>query len=404
MSDRLPRGIYFRRDQNPPPSFRLLLLNVRPGTRADELHEALSQVWQMLGQLPTGGSLELSEQEEEGRERSQELFADLEALLALGRRVFDDQSHDPPLVDAERPAYLSYLTREPEAFPALPWTLDPGRENLGEADLAIQLTGMSEAAVNCAAVEVWKLIVDEGLPLELTTVFEGFGRSDGRGWLEFHDGVSNIPGSQRLEALEVPGDPAWMTGGTFMAFLRFKVDLAAWRALPRAQQELLIGRDKLSGSPVVRVDRDQAGQLTPVAAPPPGGHPTEFEKTEYRDPPQTTDPILEASHLHRANQNRGSASAPAGERIYRQGYEFLSAIGPNGPRLGLNFISFQADLASLQHILELPGWLGDVNFGGPTEPGAGEPQPVQLITLEAGGFYAVPSVAEPFPGAELFAA
>jgi deferrochelatase/peroxidase EfeB len=403
MSDRLPGGIYFRRNQKPAPSYRLLLLNVRPGTGAAELLGSVSQVWQMLCKLPEGGSPELLEQEPEGRERSRALFADLEALLAIGRRLFDDELHDPPLAELERPAYLSYLPRQPEAFPALPWTVDPDQDNLGEADLAIQLTGSSEAAVNCAAVEIWKLLVDQQLPLEAAATFDGFGRSDGRGWLEFHDGVGNLAGSQRLQALECQGDPSWMAGGTFMAFLRFAVDLTSWRTLPRTQQELLIGRDKLSGSPLVLVGHDQGGRLTPVAAPAPGAHPTKVEQAEYRDPPQTTDPVLEASHLHRANQNRGSASAPAGARIFRQGYEFLSAIGPDGPRLGLNFVSFQADLASLQHILQLPGWLGDVNFGGPTEPGPGEPDPLQLITLEAGGFYAVPPQAEPFPGAELFA-
>ena len=46
-----------------------------------------------------------------------------------------------------------------------------------------------------------------------------------------------------------------MRGGTYMAFLRLDVDLAAWRALSRAEQELAVGRDKLTGAALVAVDR-----------------------------------------------------------------------------------------------------------------------------------------------------
>ena len=129
---------------------------------------------------------------------------------------------------------------------------------------------------------------------------------------------------------------------------------------------------------------------------------TDAERADYDDPPQTTDPLIEASHTHRANQNRSSPHASAGLRIFRQGYDFLESIEGDGPRLGLNFVSFQSDLAMLQHLLHLPGWLGDANFGGPIDPKPGEPPSPQLISLLAGGFYACPPRGEPFAGVELF--
>jgi hypothetical protein len=79
--------------------------------------------------------------------------------------------------------------------------------------------------------------------------------------------------------------------------------------------------------------------------------------------------------------------------MFRQGYEFLQEIDGEGPRLGLNFVSFQRDLRVFQHVMNLPGWLGDSTFGGDA-PG--------FLTLEAAGYYAVPPVASPFPGATLF--
>jgi hypothetical protein len=69
----------------------------------------------------------------------------------------------------------------------------------------------------------------------------------------------------------------------------------------------------------------------------------------------------------------------------------------------MNFVSFQSDLQTLQHLMHLPGWLADANFGGPAKPGAGDPPSPRLIALVAGGLYAVPPRGRPFPGAGLFA-
>lgn len=82
--------------------------------------------------------------------------------------------------------------------------------------------------------------------------------------------------------------------------------------------------------------------------------------------------------------------------MFRQGYEFLDDIAADGPHLGLNFVSFQRDLRVFQHVMHAPGWFGDATFGGNA--------PDSLLALEAGGFYAVPPTAEPFPGRVLFRA
>ena len=136
--------------------------------------------------------------------------------------------------------------------------------------------------------------------------------------------------SQRLGAIAAPADPPWMGGGTYMAFLRLRVDLRVWHGLDRGEQELVVGRDKLSGTPLVAVRRDRRGRARPVAGPPLPGRPTDAQLAGHLDPPQTGDPLLESSHVHRANQSRASPEAPAALRIFRQGYDFLDAIGPGG--------------------------------------------------------------------------
>jgi deferrochelatase/peroxidase EfeB len=348
----------------------------------------------MLHEFSEGHVRELKGQPPREHDASANQFSGLDVLIGYGRRFFDEREHRPELTCAKRPDFLAYLEHE-RPFPALPW--ETSRRN-AEADFALQLTGLSEAAVSCAAVEVWRCLMEERLPLLVEESFGGYGRSDRRGWLGFHDGVSNIPSDQRLRALVATADPAWMEGGTYMAFLRIAVDLAAWQALTRDEQELLVGRDKLTGAALVAVKRE-GSKVAPVAGPAPGSDASAAELERWRDPPQTTDPLLEASHIARANQSRASPSAPGALRIYRQGYDFFESLTGKTLRVGLNFVSFQRDLRVLQQLLHLPGWLGDANFGGASDNQRATP----LASVAAGGLYAVPPRAEPFAGAELFA-
>jgi Dyp-type peroxidase family len=380
---RLQEGIHLGPGQRPPPAFRLLLLDVAPGTEPAAAAHALGAVHGMLAELKAGVVRDLAPMDGTGATEAGQQFGSLHALLGFGARLFDPARHDPPLTSAARPDYLVPLPAAPAAFPELSWT-DRSAVGRGEADVLWQFTADSAAAVNCAAVEVCKLLADDGLPLTPVASFEGFGRLDGRGWLDFHDGVSNLTSGERVKAIEAPPDPAWMGGGTYLAFLRLAVDLTGWRGLPRREQELLVGRAKISGAPLGGTAAAPAGE----------------GRADHVDPPPAIDPVLQASHVHRANRNRTSPSAPAGLRMFRQGYDYLAEIGPEGPHVGLNFVSFQRDLGVLQHVLNLPGWLGDVNFGGMTGPG--HPAPPSLIGLEAGGLYAVPPRLRPFPGAAVF--
>jgi Dyp-type peroxidase family len=399
--DRLQGGIYFRSGQRPPPCYRLLLLDYLPHTQPVQALTALKRIYTMLADLRTGAVRDLAGQDEQQSAKAAGELGETDSLLAFGARLFDHTCHDPPLLAAPRPSYLVSLSDHGDPFPAVQWSSERDPHG-GEADVAIQLTGPSDAAVNRAAVEIWKLVADEKLPIAIVASFAGFSRHDGRGWLDFHDGVSNIQSNERLAAIQATADPSWMAGGTYMAFLRFAVDLSAWRALTRSQQELIVGRDKLTGQPVLSTRRSCAGEILPVAEAETPDEETAPAGADFREPPEVSDPIVKASHLQRANRNRASPWAPAGQRIYRQGYEFLERLDADGITLGLNFVSFQADLGTLRRVLHLPGWLADVNFGGPAIPAAGDPPSVALLSLLAGGLYCVPPRETPFPGAQLF--
>ncbi|MDP9135584.1 MAG: Dyp-type peroxidase [Actinomycetota bacterium] len=396
-SSALQDGIYLAPGPIPK-AFRFVVFDVLPGTERAAAREAIARVWEILAGLRAGTvrDLEATRPDEQSVSIDGDTF---DVLIGFGASFFDSKRG---LTAADRPHQLTALGHPGSPFQSLGWA--PGvAARSGEGDLCLQLIGRDEHAVDRAAVEVWKAIVDDALPLVVRETFDGFARDDGRSWIGFHDGVSNIRQSQRRAAVESTGDPDWNRGGTYLAFLRCEVDLVAWRGISRDDQEILVGRDKLTGHALERVESVD-GKLVPRAfavCPAVPGGPLE-QSDVFHDPPETGDPLVEASHVHRANQNRAEPTSSAAHRIFRQGYEYLEDVTADGPRLGLNFVSFQRDLEHLRQILTIPSWLGSVNFGGvPRGPNATGPDPIHFIHLRAGGFYAIPPRAEPFPGAGL---
>lgn len=395
----LQEGIYLERGVPPPPAWRSIFLDVKQSATSETARAAIRSITAMLADLQKGVMRELAP-----ASVPTNTFA---FLLGYGASFFDSDRHDPTLTTSKRPDHLVYLRRRGAAFPSIPWANEMEDERVtcgGESDLLLQFTGTSDHAVSRAAVEVANLVEDEGWPLDITGTFDGFLRDDGRSWIGFHDGVSNIEPSERQAAVQCTGDPDWNRGGTYLAFLRLQIAINRWRVLSRDEQELIVGRDKLTGWPISSVSVE-GDRLRPLAV---GDSPlTEtkawWDRDAYFNPPETGHAILEASHIHRTNQNKGSGTTRAAHRIFRQGYEYLESLGPDGPRLGLNFISFQNDLEHVQQILGLKGWLGDANFGGAASSERPEPLSITLATLRAGGFYVVPPRETPFAGASLLA-
>jgi Dyp-type peroxidase family len=390
---RLQPGIYLTSQDQPGRCYRLVLLNVRNGTAPDKAAAAIELVWKTLQDLRRGIVQDLKASRPTDPVLEPDRSEKLTCLLGLGASLFEKY---PAM---KRPPHL--LRLRPEPFPSLRWVPD-GERRPGEADLAMQLIAETDLAVDRALVEMW-MLVDAGLPLEIVTFHGGFNRRDDRrSWLGFFDGLSNIASQERAAVVTaVGGHPPWMDGGTYMGVLRLDLDLRKWRGLSREHQETIIGRDKLSGCPLERIDPP----LNPVAAEgcPVLGHGRAPEKFVDPAPASVRQPLLRQSHIHRANPNSSEPGRREYNRIFRQGYEFVETLGDGRLRLGVNFVSFQGDLSSLTNILMTPGWLGDVNFGGPAHARPGALEPVQgLVRVIAGGYYAVPPDATPFPGADAF--
>jgi Dyp-type peroxidase family len=396
----LQEGIYHAPGRRPGRHFALLFLRVVPGIAAGAAAAALTDLWAMYQGLKAGLIRDLDGVAVPVDELG------MTVLLGFGRNAFELDGTALP-----RPRGLAdeYLFRSADPAGGGPLLRGSGlryapdvRANMATEAFCVQVIAETKLAVDRAVVETWKALADAAEPaLELTTFFLGNQRDDRRSWIDFHDGLSNLRSEDREGVIAIgPGtDEGWAVGGTYLAFMRIAVDLAGWRRLSRADQELAVGRDKLSGCPIVGLGEDGAPRTDPAC--PVAG--TQIHETTndgpFAEPPEVSDPIARASHVQRANHHIRPASDFGSRRIFRQGYEFLEwAQGPPGFRAGLNFVSFQDTPGRLLKMMTAGGWLGGTNFGGDE---TSHTELASLLRVYGAGIYFVAPVAagEPFPGA-----
>jgi hypothetical protein len=406
----LQEGIYHAKGKRPGKFFAIAFLRAGEKETSASCAACLEALWTMWQELKEGRVGDLSGQEVP--------HGDLSVLLGLGPKAFRFDDRQRELPDGLGPHGLFKPPRGSGGGPLVKLEnqlnyADEVRENRADEEFAVQFIANSKLAVDRAIVETWKLLSARKDPgtgvaeLDLTNFYLGFQRDDHRSWIDFHDGISNLPSTEREQIItigrgEAHGD-AWLEGGTYLAFLRVEVDLEIWRSLDREQQELIVGRDKLTGCPLVA----ENGRITPrPGCPVANAGIWESENDPIAEPPTATDPRLLASHVQRANHH-GPPGDRRSLRIFRQGYEFMEwKESSPGFRLGLNFVSFQDTTTRLIAMLSQPGWLGDVNFGGASDPAKAPPGMDRFLRVYASGVYLVPPTkeGERFPGSEAFAA
>lgn len=400
----LQDGIYYAPGKRPGDFFGILFFRIRHGSRARTVGAELAELWPMWQELREGRIRDLPEARVPGGE--------LTVLIGYGPRTFGFQGAARELPKRWAKDFLFQRPKGGGGGPLLGRRThlafaDDVRENGAAEDVAVQFIANTKLAVNRAIVETWKHISDRNLSAETAldpvTFYLGFQRDDHRSWIDFHDGISNLRSDERERVIAIeesfPGEE-WLNRGTYLAFMRLEVDLRVWRRLKRSEQEVLIGRDKLTGCPLVAT----GDELRQMPGCPIGGKGIwETENDPIAEPKPTNDPHLKQSHIHRANQHRPDPSTVDSSRIFRQGYEFLEwKESAPGFRVGLNFVSFQNTPERLFRILSQPGWLGDVNFAG--DPKSPPPGMDRLLQVYGAGVYIVPPRVEreEFPGSTIF--
>jgi deferrochelatase/peroxidase EfeB len=355
---------------------------------------------------------------------------DLSVLLGYGPKIFKipDIANKIPR-DFREKQFLEPIPGEPILEGSgIRYGYDLPR-NLGlTADLVVQFISKSQLATYRAVMETWKYLARIQLSrrvLNLMTFFTGFQRDDCRSWLGFHDEVSNMATPrERKKAIIInrtnnnllPQD-YWTEGGTYLAFLRTEVNIASWEKIERCKQEIVIGRDKLTGVPLIGVDKN--GNPLKQNGCPPFSEIRSFDKRFHEHPDYFRKPsvthgmdsivdvdasirLLSQSHIGRTRHiDHIKSEDPASRRIFRQGFEFIEPLYHDRTRplrLGLNFISFQNDPTRLMFILTDPNWLGNSNFGG-----TGHIQGLtDILSVLACGIFFVPPSEKPFPGVSIF--
>lgn len=403
MASKIQEGIFYQEGARPGKFFAIAFLQPEPDVEGSKVYGFLKELWELYSRLKRGQVRDLPEHPVPSGE--------LTVLIGFGPNAFKIQgtkSTPPGLSPSNR--FLS-----PRTMGGGPLLLNSGlsygediQKNIATEAVAIQFIANSQLAVNRAIVETWKLLFDHEKkfskppPVSLAGFFDGFQRDDSRSWIDFHDGISNLrSGSERENAIRIKdGD---YENGTFMCFLRLSVDLPVWRSLNNTQQEILVGRGKLSGCPLSDIQNEVPVPISSC----PAENTTEItgpSNTQFREPPLVGNEMLRQSHVQRANlQHSQNTDDPQSLRIFRQGYEFMEAI-PVTPtfRVGLNFVSFQDTPSRIIRLLTRQRWLGKTNFGG--DPDSPLPGMNNLLSVRAAAIFLVPPEVEgeDFPGANIF--
>ena len=426
MDRSLQEGIYYDKKAIGR-SHCAVFLKIVPGSTAKEVGDNLNKLWLMLQDLKRGIVKEMNVNE---RHRKSD---NLSILIGYGPALFGKSLMSGIKKSLPKDLDPSSLFLEPDAFGGGPIVKGSGLNYAADVQLnhvisdhiTFQFIAETEFATRRAVVELWSLLRElssdskNSCPIRFSNWYSGFKRSDNRGWLGFHENVSNILPKDRLAAISINnsnisgGSENWILNGTYLAFLRLVIDLPFWRSVKPEDQERLVGRDKLTGCPLVGVNRN--GQPFKDARCPVRGTFEVVEKGNemFREHPKydrvasyggISNKSLGYSHIGRTNRaDKLSPAKNESYRIFRQGFEFLEP-DPFPPflRLGLNFVSFQNRTRKLINILSSQAYLGGTNFGDdPSKPIEGIES---LVSVRAGGFFLVPPIVktELFPGSSLF--
>jgi len=150
-----------------------------------------------------------------------------------------------------------------------------------------------------------------------------------RNLLGFRDGSANPDSADEALMQRVVwvgsdnAEPAWATGGSYVAVRIIRNLVERWDRTPLGEQERIIGRAKMSGAPLDRLDAHES--VTPDLAADPDGAITPLD-----------------AHIRLANPRTPESEASL---MLRRPFNYVNGVLRNGQLdQGLLFICFQSDL------------------------------------------------------------
>jgi deferrochelatase/peroxidase EfeB len=304
----------------PPPAHQqLIALDLTTSSRGD-LRSLFTRWTSAAAALTAGqqltGSADASAPPADSGETLRRPAASLTLTFGIGPGVFDERFG----LAALRPAGLAPIP------PMKGDQLDPTRSG---GDLIVLACAEDQLVTFHAVRELANLAREAATPrwsqsgFGATAAFHGtttprnlFGQKDGTanpqpGTLDFDPTVWVQPGDE----------PSWMTGGSYLALRRIRMNLAAWDTTAANHQDAVLGRAKDSGAPLS------------------GG--TEFSAPDFGDRTSTGATAIAAdAHIRLANP-----AFTGGAEMLRRGYSFDDGYLADGTRdAGLMFAAFVRDI------------------------------------------------------------
>jgi Dyp-type peroxidase family len=419
MQPKLQNGIFYLETPKLGNSCHIAFIRAGVGSTGSEIGEVLVKLWSMFKNLEKGMVEDLR-----GINQRHLHPGNLTTLIGYGPEIFSikDTKKQKPL-DLKNDIF-----RSPSLNGGGPiiqdsdigYAKDIVKNEAASEHIILQFVGDNEFITSRATFETWKFLTrfqnSEGNDaLYITRIFTGFQRDDKRNWFGFHDGVSNLPSKDRLQVIgitreDVVEEDRWTINGTYMGFLRIEFNVNEWSNYKETDQSIIIGRDKITGCPLIGVDKKNQ-PIKDNRCPVRGTfeviergneifreHPP-FGKQRYL-PQGASDKALIKSHVERANPTDEQSDRNNSYRIYRQGFEFLEPLVTYpGFRVGLNFISFQKTPKRLFNLLKHSSGTKEQTHNLYEIPSF-----ETFFSIRAAGIYLVPPllINEPFPGAGIF--
>lgn len=216
-------------------------------------------------------------------------------------------------------------------------------------------------------------------PVSQIRVERGFQRANRRESFGYLDGLRN-PGAGDRNSIalvgedEMGGEPSWLQGAAYMAYLKIRQDVAKARALGDDAMEQVVGRRATDGS---RLDQQPGMDAK--------------QEPDFSDPNTPKD----SSHVRKVGPRGAEQGTMA---IFRRGLPYMD-IGADGiPEFGLHFVGF-GDLERFNTMLNR--WMTNPVFPNPTT-GQDALLSQQLLSFEIGAFFIIPPADDRYIGAQIF--
>jgi Dyp-type peroxidase family len=424
----LQEGIYYKKGSRPGQSLGIIFLRTDKSSDVTETGQIIKRIWHRCQNLKKGNLKDL-----EGTAIGYpKLYDDLTVLIGYGANIFDLKG-----ALRKKPRMFSddYRFAEPRKggasiFPGSDLTYhdDLTENHAASDDIVIQFISECQFVTNQVIFELWHELLTElkesdyNNKVSITKFYDGFRRSDNRNWLGFHDGLSNIKTEERkgviaIDRSHVNPDDQWLVEGTFMSFIRIMNNMQKWWEQSPSKQEIMVGRDKVTGCPLIGSDGKK--NIVMRGCPVPGTKEVTDKGNElFRNhppygfqylPPGVSDEMLKLSHIGSMRLvKRDSSWRKEESTIFRQGFEFLEHSNQYpGLNVGLNFISFQNNPNRLFNTMT--GWNNKKSINTrsldnhKSEISAKLEFNTYFRVLAAGIFVVPPDTPdEDFPGASIF--